>query len=168
MKRMPQLSRRPGYNKNQLESTRPKMASQVALVVKSPPANAGDGRVTGSIPGWGRPPGGGHGSPFQYSYLENPRDRGAWWATAIESHRVGHDWNDLARRPKMAGDWTSGDLEPHYMLTVIHQHANWLTHGHHDSSEVNHKRPKSGWWPISWKSPPLPRNSWIKNNPPTH
>ena len=36
---------------------------------------------TGSIPGWGRSPGGGHGNPLQYSCLENPVDRGAWWAT---------------------------------------------------------------------------------------
>ena len=35
----------------------------------------------GSIPGSGRPPGGGHGNPLQYSCLENPTDRGAWWAT---------------------------------------------------------------------------------------
>ena len=39
--------------------------------------NVGD---TGSIPGLERPPEGGHGNPFQYSCLENPRDRGAWWA----------------------------------------------------------------------------------------
>ena len=55
--------------------------SQVALVVKNPPANAGDTRDTGSIPGSGRSPGGGHGNPLQYSCLENPMDRGAWWAT---------------------------------------------------------------------------------------
>ena len=35
----------------------------------------------GSIPGLGRSPGGGHGNPLQYSCLENPMDRGAWWAT---------------------------------------------------------------------------------------
>ena len=35
----------------------------------------------GSIPGLGRSPGGGHGNPLQYSCLENPIDRGAWWAT---------------------------------------------------------------------------------------
>ena len=56
-------------------------ASQVALVVKNPPTNAGDIRGTGSIPGSGRAPGGGHGSPLQYSYLENPMDRGGWRAT---------------------------------------------------------------------------------------
>ena len=57
-----------------------KCASQVALVVKNPPANAAD-RDPGSIPGSGRSLGGGHSSPLQYSYLENPVDRGAWWVT---------------------------------------------------------------------------------------
>ena len=48
-------------------------------MVKNPPVDAGD---AGSIPGLGRSPGGGHGNPLQYSCLENPMDRGAWWATA--------------------------------------------------------------------------------------
>ena len=56
-------------------------ASQVAQVVKNPPANAGDIRDTGSIPGSERSYGGGHGNPLQYSCLENPMDRGAWRAT---------------------------------------------------------------------------------------
>ena len=47
-------------------------ASQVALVVKNLPANAGDIRDLGSVPGWGRSPGGGHGNSLQYSCLENP------------------------------------------------------------------------------------------------
>ena len=47
-------------------------------VVKYPPANAGD---LGSIPESGRSPGGGNGNPFQYSWLENPMDTGAWQAT---------------------------------------------------------------------------------------
>ena len=49
-------------------------------VVKYLPANAGDARDTSPIPGLGRSPGGGNGHPLQYSCLENPRDRGAWWA----------------------------------------------------------------------------------------
>ena len=56
-------------------------------VVKNPPARAG---VTGDLSwiSWsGRSPGGGHGNPFQYSYLENPMDGGAWWA---KLHRVAH------------------------------------------------------------------------------
>ena len=51
------------------------------VVVKNPPANAGDARDGGSIPGWGRSPKVGNGNPLQYSCLENPLDRGAWWAT---------------------------------------------------------------------------------------
>jgi len=53
----------------------------VALVVKNPPANAEDLKDEGSIPRWGRSPGGGHGNPLQYSCLKNPMDRGAWWDT---------------------------------------------------------------------------------------
>ena len=56
-------------------------ASQVALVVKNPPVNAGDVRDAGLIPGLGRSPGVGHGNPLQYSCLENSMDGGAWWAT---------------------------------------------------------------------------------------
>ena len=55
-------------------------ASQVVLVVKNPPANAGNKRDVGLIPGSGRSSGEGNGNPLQYSCLENPMDRGAWWA----------------------------------------------------------------------------------------
>ena len=55
------------------------------LVVKNLPANAGDIRDMGSIPGSGRSPGGGHGNPLQYSCLENLKDGGSWQAT---DHRV--------------------------------------------------------------------------------
>ena len=60
-------------------------AFQVPLVVKNPPANAGDIRDMSLIFGSGRSSGGGHGNPLQYSCLENPMDRTTWWATA---HRV--------------------------------------------------------------------------------
>ena len=50
-------------------------------MVKNPPANTGDVRDVGSIPGSGRFPGGGHGNPLHYSCLENPMDRGAWLDT---------------------------------------------------------------------------------------
>ena len=56
-------------------------ASQVMLVVKKLPANAGDIRDTGSTPGSGSSPGERHSNPLQYSCLENPMDRGAWWVT---------------------------------------------------------------------------------------
>ena len=53
----------------------------MALVVKNPPANAGDKRDTGTILELGRYPGEGNGNPLQYSCLDNPMDRGAWQAT---------------------------------------------------------------------------------------
>ena len=64
-------------------------ASQVTLVVKNPPGNAGNLRDAGLIPGLARSPGGGHGNPLQYTCLEIPMDRGAWWATV---QRVGKSW----------------------------------------------------------------------------
>ena len=57
-------------------------------MVKDPPANAGDVRDRGSIPGSGRPPRGGHGNPLQYSCMENPMDRGALWATVHRSKEL--------------------------------------------------------------------------------
>ena len=56
----------------------------MVLVVKNPPANAGDIRDINSISGSGRSLGGGHGNPLQYSCLENPMVRGAWLATIHE------------------------------------------------------------------------------------
>ena len=50
-------------------------------MIKNLPVNAGDIRGVGSIPGWGRSHGEGHGNPVLYCCLENPMDRGAWWAT---------------------------------------------------------------------------------------
>ena len=55
------------------------------LKKKNPPANAGDVRDVDLIPGSGRSPGEGNGNPLQYSCLENPMERGAWWATV---HRI--------------------------------------------------------------------------------
>ena len=59
------------------------------LVVKNLPPNTGD---RGLIPGSGRSLEEGNGYPLEYSCLENPTDRGAWWAKSMVSHRVGHDW----------------------------------------------------------------------------
>ena len=72
----------------QLSSWQPyphRVASQVALAVKNPPANAEDVRDAGLISGLGRSPRGGHGSQLQYSCLEKPMDGGARRATV---HRV--------------------------------------------------------------------------------
>ena len=68
-------------------------SSQVATVIKSLAANGGD---RGSIPGSGRPPGEGYSNSLQYSCLENPMDRGAWWTTV---HEVTKSWIWLS-------DWT--------------------------------------------------------------
>ena len=65
-------------------------ASQVVLVVKNLPANAGDTRDMGSIPGSGRFPGEGPGNPLQFSCLENPMDRGARWLQSTGLYIVGH------------------------------------------------------------------------------
>ena len=64
-------------------------ASQVVLVMKNPPASAGDVRDAGSIPGLGRSPGGRHGNRLQYSCHENLMSGGAWWATV---HGVAKSW----------------------------------------------------------------------------
>ena len=69
-------------------------SSQVMLVVKNPPASAGDARDMGSIPGSGRSPGEEHDNLLQYSCLENPMDRGTWWATV---HGVTRSWTRLKR-----------------------------------------------------------------------
>ena len=61
------------------------MKTSVLPVEKNLPANSGDKRDVGSVPGSGRSPGGGYSNPLQYSCLENPMDSGAWWATV---HRV--------------------------------------------------------------------------------
>ena len=84
--------------------------SQVVLVVNNLPANAGDVRDVGSIPGWGRSPGEGNGNPLQYSCLDNPMDRGAWWATV---HRVTKSQTQLKRLSTHAHTSLSqGSLRP--------------------------------------------------------
>ena len=65
---------------------------QVVPVVKNPPASAGDVRGVGSMPGLGRSPGEGNGNPLQNSCLENPMDRGAWWAIVLG---VAKSWTRL-------------------------------------------------------------------------
>ena len=79
------------------------------LVVKNPPADAGDVRDADSVPGSGRSPGGRHGNLFQYSCLENPMNRGAWWLESIRSQRVGHNWSDWTsmQHTFSAGQWST-------------------------------------------------------------
>jgi len=63
------------------------------MVLKNMLANAGNIRDVGLIPGLGRFPGGRHGNPLRYSCLENPMDRGAWWATV---YGVAKSWTRLS------------------------------------------------------------------------
>ena len=60
-------------------------------MIKNQPANAGELRDVGLIPGLRGSPGGGNGTPLQCSCLENPMERGAWRATVQRSQRVGHN-----------------------------------------------------------------------------
>ena len=76
--------------------------------ISSKEPNAGDIRDTGLIPGWGRSAGGGHGYPLHYSCLENPMDRGAWWATV---QGVSKRWTQLKQLIMHTQTWkvdTSG------------------------------------------------------------
>ena len=70
-------SRVPGFGAFQ---SKERALNGKGAVIKNSPANAGDVRDTGLIPGPGRSPGGGHGNPLQYSCLGNPIDRGSWQA----------------------------------------------------------------------------------------
>ena len=63
-------------------------------MVKNLPANAGNARDTGSIPGSEKSPGGGNGNLLQYSCLENPMDRGTWWATVLRVAKSQTGLND--------------------------------------------------------------------------
>ena len=83
-----------------------KLLGLMVLVVKDPPASAGDVRDPGSIPGSGSSPGGGHGNPLQYSCLENTMDRGAWRATV---HRVVKSQTRLKRPSTHA--WCSSSVD---------------------------------------------------------
>ena len=77
---------------------RPKRRLPQLLSIKESTYNAGDARDTGSIPGWGRSPGGGSVNPLQYSCLENPRDRGALQTTVHGTTKRVKTWLD---------DWAS-------------------------------------------------------------
>ena len=76
-------------------------ASQEVLVLKNPPANAGDERDASLLPQSKRFPGTGSGNPLQYSYLENPMDIGAWWDSQW-GHRGGHNWATEHAKKKKA------------------------------------------------------------------
>ena len=91
----------------------------VVLVVKNPAANAGDVTDAGSIPGLGSSPAGGQGTPLQYSYLENPIDRGTWLATV---HRIAKSWTRLKQFSTHTHHWKSG----HFESETLSFHCVWL------------------------------------------
>ena len=89
--------------------------SQVALVVKNPPANVGDiirEENASLIPGSGRSPGV-RNNPLQYSLLENPMHRGAWRATV---HRVAKSWTWLKQLSMHAGMWSPNQRQQQHHL----------------------------------------------------
>ena len=92
-----QAPRSMGVPRQEYWSGVPLPSPQVALVVKNSPSNAGDTGDAGWIPESGRSPGGANSSPLQYSCLENPMDRGAWWAMVHGIARVGRDWTSKHR-----------------------------------------------------------------------
>ena len=95
----------------------------MALVVKNPPANAGDVRDVGSTPGLGRSPGVGNGSPFHYSCLENPMDKGAWWATVHGVSKSGTQLKGPGTHTQISGhthsaSWVKSQPTTHSPLTL--------------------------------------------------
>ena len=103
----------------------------MALMVKNLPANVGEVRDVGLIPGLGRTPGGGHGNPLQYSCQENPMDRGAWQAPQ------GHKGSDTTEATQHAAHthaeekhecWNQPalDLLPSLLCTVCVCLGKWL------------------------------------------
>ena len=125
--------------------------SQVTLVAKNPPAKAGDVRDTGSILRLGRSPGERNGYPLQYSYLENPTDRGAWWATVhrVAKNRTQMKW--LSMHSQVI-PWFSNTSAP-------------LQVGPFGSMVTTIDAPVSGRWnPLS----PATVLSWVLPQPPLH
>ena len=105
----------------------------MAQLVKNPPANAGETRDKGSIPGSGRSPGEGNGNPLQYSCLENPMNRGTWWAAV---HGVTEsDTTEHTDKVKLKGDDPQWQLRfyqktwPRMCLSVLQGMTNNLIPG---------------------------------------
>ena len=130
---------------------KPMTKTEMPLVIKNPPANAGDIRDVGLIPGSGRSLGGGHSNPLQYSCLENPMDRGAWWATV----------HGVTKRQT----WRS-DYHFHFHMTNVDSTLKSITlltkvcivksYGFFSSHvwmwKLDHKE---GWVPKNWCFPPV-------------
>ena len=96
------------------------LTSQVAPVVKNPPANAGDTRDNDSVAGLGRSPGGGNGNPPQYSCLKNFMDRGAWWVTV---HVNTKSQTRLSMHARACDCYCHSRVGPMTQCTHIHMHT---------------------------------------------
>jgi len=105
----------------------------MALVVKNLPANARDERHASSIPGWGRTPGGGRGNLLQYSFLENPMERGAWHVTV---HRVIKNWTGL----KQLNMHTCLTYTPMHVLFTLCLHSYEVWNKEHTHADLSHLR----------------------------
>ena len=81
-------------------------------MIKHLPANAGDAGGEDSIPGLGRSPGGGNSNPLQYSCLENPMDRGAWWFIVYRVAKSQTRLNTHTHSKKSTNIWSVLDLPP--------------------------------------------------------
>ena len=139
-------------------------ASQVALVVKNLPANAGAARDRSSSPGSGRSPGGRRGIPLQYSCLENPTDRGALWATICGAAKI---WtlSDLARTQALvlleeahSGQGGGGTVIPHQQGSDFSCGTSWQRH--------RESWPRSTRLPISAGCPPPTPTNCTQNTRP--
>ena len=97
----------------------PWWVSQVTLVVKNLPVNAGDIRDVGSIPGWGRSPGGGHSNHSSTHAWRIPwtEESGGLWS--IGSQRVGHNWSNLAH---MHSPWTASAI---LLVSLLVKEISW-------------------------------------------
>ena len=95
---------------------------------KNPPANARDPREAGAIPASGRPPGEGNGNPLQYSCLENPIDRGAWWATV---HGVTKSPTRLRDSARVHGELSSSQMFFYYVQKKKKRPKGYFLHTGH-------------------------------------
>ena len=124
-------------------------SSQVVLVVKNLPANAGDARDMGSIPGSGRSPREGNGNPLQYSSLGIPMNRGDWWATV---HGVTKSWTQLSMQHFRMGN---------YWNQTFCYSWNWIFLGFLEISKLC-----GGWcWARLWPEAPWHKQCWPNTLP---
>ena len=126
------------------------------MVKKTSPANAEDIRDRGSIPGLGRSPEGGHVTPLQYSCLEHPMDREAWWATVhgVAKSQTRLKWLSthiygfmclLSTKIILIGEWEINDLTKGLDTQTLNYQNPW------SKERIRDQRKKEEKWAASWK-----------------